>query len=548
MGCGQASGATGYCGLLVRGPNESASSDIPLNFLPLSCQHCARPACLRACPVAPKAISKDPITGIVSVNEDACVGCGECVTACPYGAMGYDADGHHAVKCDLCAERRAGGEVTTACASVCPTRAIQFGDRQAFLNESEAQDRDVLDFDPFLLDPATVYLDRIGGTDMQAALNSIDVTMPRVVDQPATRAAPEAQFPYGQPRAERQPDRIEPGGCNICFNCCTTQFHFRDDKLVKITGNPDDPILQGRVCPKSQLSLQLYGSENRLTQPLKRVGERGENRFEPISWSQALDEIAARLKTLVDVEGPETLGIFSGTRTGTLTNRGYIRLFGQMFGTPNIESTEPFCSSGKNMAYNMTQGIGGSGNSYTEDDLGSAELYVYIGDNQAETRPVHFGMINDWRLRHGARMIVVDPRLTVTASKADAHLAIRPGTDMALMLGVAHHILTEQLHDQAFCDAWVLGWEHWRDHLIECDYSPEWAASVTDLDVDAVKKLARDIATADGCVIFGSRGINQHVNSVQTNRALMFGRGDYGQLGSTWWCVFQHVSKYSAER
>ena len=91
--------------------------------------------------------------------------------------------------------------------------------------------------------------------------------------------------------------------------------------------------------------------------------------------------------TLRDDYGPEALGIFAGTRTGTLANKGYIRLFYQMFGTPNFETTEPYCSSGKNIAYNLVQGIGGSGNSYTESDLGSANLYVYIGDNQAETRP-----------------------------------------------------------------------------------------------------------------------------------------------------------------
>jgi anaerobic selenocysteine-containing dehydrogenase len=123
-----------------------------------------------------------------------------------------------------------------------------------------------------------------------------------------------------------------------------------------------------------------------------------------------------------------------------------------MWGTPNVETTEPYCSSGKNIAYTLVQGVGGSGNSYVEDDLGSAELYVYIGDNQAETRPVHFGMINDWRLKRGAKMVVVDPRFTVTASKADKHLAIRPGGDMALSLAIAHHILANDLHDTKFAE------------------------------------------------------------------------------------------------
>ncbi|MBT6274830.1 MAG: molybdopterin-dependent oxidoreductase [Chromatiales bacterium] len=520
--------------LWFTGQEEPEAKQVPtLGFLPLMCQQCDRPACLRACPVAPKAISKDPVTGIVSINESACVGCGECVTACPYGAMGYDAPGHHAVKCDLCTDRRVKEPGTTACASVCPTKAITFGERDELLADAKEQGRHSLDQDVYALEPATVYLDRDG--DRSAALSAVLAsTPPAVVDSPTPASVLTSQYPFGATASAREPDRVEPGGCNICFNSCTTNFHFRGEHLVKITGNDSDPALQGRICPKSQLTMQLYASEHRLTTPLKRAGERGENKFVPISWQQALDEIAERLKKISAEHGTHATGIFSGTRTGTLTNRGYIRMFSQMFGTPNVESTEPYCSSGKNMAYEMVQGIGGSGNSYTPNDLGAAELYVYIGDNQAETRPVHFGMINDWRLQSGAKMIAIDPRLTVTASKADEYLAIRPGTDLALALALAHYIFAQGLHDETFCREWVIGWEKWRDFINEKGYTPQWAAPITDLSEETIQNLARDIATADGCVIFASRGINQHINSVQANRALMYLAaitGNWGRAG-----------------
>ena len=134
--------------------------------------------------------------------------------------------------------------------------------------------------------------------------------------------------------------------------------------------------------------------------------------------------------------------------------------------------------------------------------MGSAELYVYLGDNQAETRPVYFGMLNDWRLSNGAKMVVVDPRRTVTAVKADRWLGIRPGTDMALGLAMAHHILSNKLHDLYFCQDWVLGWEEWRDFILAKDYSPDWAAPITDITSDNIRWLAEEIASADGCVIF----------------------------------------------
>ncbi|MGE0697532.1 MAG: molybdopterin-dependent oxidoreductase [Hyphomicrobiaceae bacterium] len=510
-----------------------------LDFLTVACQHCERPACLRACPVNPKAITKDPETGVVTVHEDRCTGCGECVVACPYGAMGYDAKDHHSVKCDLCADRRGAG-LTTACASVCPGHAITFGQREEHIAAAAAEGRTVRDHDSFLIGPATVYLDRIAKPGRTEPTALASRSTPAMIDDPISRRdiSEEAiAFPYRFPREERTADRVEPGGCNICFNCCTSKYHFKGDKLVRFTGNDEDPRLKGKVCPKSQLSVQLYASKDRLTEPLKRVGERGSGAFQPISWEQALDEIAEKLKALREKHGPETLAVFSGTRTGIITNKGYIQPFTQLWGTPNIESTEPYCSAGKNLAFRLTQGYGGCGNSYTETDLGSAELYVYIGDNQAETRPVYFGQINDWRIKHGARMVVVDPRFTVTASKADTWLALRPGTDMALALALAHHILTNGLHDRKFCESWVLGWEQWRDFIVERGYTPEWAAPITDIPAESIRELAEQMARANGCVIFGSRGVNQHTYSTQINRMLMFLAaitGNWGRKGGAY--------------
>ncbi|OIP11548.1 MAG: oxidoreductase, partial [Betaproteobacteria bacterium CG2_30_68_42] len=397
--------------------------------------------------------------------------------------------------------------------------------------------------DHFLQGPATLYLDRkpaagaLVGVDRLAGSRS-----PALLTDSVTRRrlrGSDALAPYRRDNTA-PPDDVKPGGCHICFNACTVKFHLRDGELVNILGNEEDPMFQGRICAKSQMTLQLYRNPARLTRPLKRVGARGSGRFAVIEWEQALDEIAERLRTVRAAHGSEALAIHMGTRTGVLNIMGYTPMFAQLWGTPNVLTTEPFCDAGKVVALELTLGSTNLGNIYTECDIGSAQLFVYFGDNQAETRPVNFGLVNDWRLRSGARMVVIDPRLSATASKADHWLAIRPGTDMALALGLIHEIFATRSHDQAFCERWVMGWERWRNFIAAQGYSAEWAAGVTDLALQDIRSLAADIAAADGCMLFASRGINQHSNSVQTNRVLMFLAaitGNWGRKGGGYFNV-----------
>lgn len=519
-----------------------------LDFLTVTCQQCERPACLRACPVAPKAISKDPVTGVVAINEDRCTGCGECAISCPYGAIGYNAEHHHAVKCDLCAHRRAEGE-GPACASVCPTQAIRFGRKEDHLAAAEAAGREVLDVDHFLQRPATVYLKRRADEGLSAEQHRqrhgaqlipalmVDDEVRGNLDHRALNLA------YDAATRERAADgeaTLVPGGCNICFNGCPIVYELVDGRLSHVYGNKADPVFEGRVCPKSQMTLQMYGAKERLLYPLKRVGERGAGRFERIGWEQALEEIATRLARIRDTEGADSLAIQSGSRTGTLTILGCIPLFADLWGTNNFATTEPFCDLSKSVALEMTQGSTMMANVYTPEDIGSAALYVYIGDNQAETRPVNFGLINHWRLGNGARMVVVDPRATATASKADDWLAIRPGTDMALGLAMIGHILEHDLQDAAFCATWLEGFEAWRDFIRAQGYTPQWAAPITDLPAARIAALAEEIARADGAMIMLSRGVNQHTNSGQTNRVYMFLAaitGNWGRRGGGYFNV-----------
>jgi len=341
--------------------------------------------------------------------------------------------------------------------------------------------------------------------------------------------------PYTDLGRPPRPDRTVIGPCPICFNACPVTYHLSGDRLTSITGVENDPVTKGRLCPKGQFQIQTYYSPDRLTHPLKRVGARGEGKFEPIGWDQALDEVAEKLKAIRERWDARSLAIFTGTRSGWINKMGSASLFAELFGTPNQESTAPMCSAAAGTAFKVTQGAAPGGNCYTEEDLGSADFYLFVGDNMAETRPVYFGLVNDCRIRNGARMVVVDPRQSATAAKADEWIPCRPGTDMALALGMMHHLVERGLIATGFLERNVAGWERLCEFLRAKAYTPAWAASVTDIPEATIRRLADEFARAPKAVIFGGKGLNQHTNGFHTNRAfqmLCLLAGHWGRTGA----------------
>jgi anaerobic selenocysteine-containing dehydrogenase len=340
-------------------------------------------------------------------------------------------------------------------------------------------------------------------------------------------------FPYSAPREGVLGPEVVRSGCNICFNSCTTRVYRRDDHVVSITGNPDDPVTSGHLCPKSQFLMQMYYSEHRLLYPQRRVGERGEGKFERVSWDEALDGIAEKLLRVKERYGSEALAVFTGSRSGLLGLDGTAALFCQLWGTANHSGTNPFCGTAPDLAFGMTQGVegGGSGNIFAEDDIWAGDFYMFLGDNMAETRPVNFGQLNERRLRRGARMVVLDPRRTVTAQKADEWLPIRPGTDLAFALACLHHIISRDLIDRPFVADWVEGYPAIRDFVLARGYTPEWAEPITDIPASTIRRIAEEYATTPRAFILGNRGLSQHMNATQTFRALLMMAAVTGHLG-----------------
>jgi len=332
-------------------------------------------------------------------------------------------------------------------------------------------------------------------------------------------ANPAEDYPYTEHARPPRADRVLIGACPICFNSCPVKYHLANGRLTTITGVEDDPVTKGKLCPKGQFQIQTYYSPDRLVQPMRRVGPRGGGRLEPIEWDAGLDEVAERLKDIRTRYGARSVAMYTGTRSGWMNKAGSAALFAELFGTPNHEGTAPLCASAASQSLLVTQGSAPGGNSFTETDLGSASFYLFVGDNMAETRPVYFGLINDCRTRNGARMVVVDPRQSATAAKADEWIACRPGTDMALALGMMHHLIERNRIDTEFLRGRVAGWERLCEFVLEKRYSPDWAERVTDIPRATIARLAEEMAAAPRAVVFGGKGLNQHTNGFQTNRA-----------------------------
>lgn len=347
-----------------------------------------------------------------------------------------------------------------------------------------------------------------------------------------------AQFPYTDTKLGSEHDDAERHrvGCFICPHGCSTEVWIKGGRVVNIEGNPDDPFTEGRTCPKLRMATQMLYHPQRNKYPLKRVGRRGEGRFERITWEQALDEIAARLKGIRDDYGGESLGMWISSRSAMVARFIPAHLFAQLYGVVNEEKSAFLCQTSGGVAAQDTFGFGSMPNAFTRDDLGAAKLYMCVGGNPAESQATGFGLVNDQRLKNGAPLIVADPRQSMTAAKADLWLKIRPGTDMALGLGLIHHLIANDLYDRAFVSQWTVGFERLRDHVLEKGYDLRWASRVTDIPLRDLEATAEAYASLRPAVILGNTAIGQHTNAYMTHRTFMLLSAIAGNIGRKGGC------------
>jgi anaerobic selenocysteine-containing dehydrogenase len=309
---------------------------------------------------------------------------------------------------------------------------------------------------------------------------------------------------------------------STCLQCpagCGIQVKTIRGNAVKIEGNPEHPLNRGRLCPKGQAGLQVLYDPDRIKGPMKQVGKRGAGKWQSVSWEEAIGEVALRLAAIRRQDGPHTVVIMGGRYRGRM--RELVHRFAQSYGTPNEIDASSIGSGNSKLAHYLTQGV----YDYLAYDWENTNYVISFGASLIEAfRPTvmvqrMFAHLRQGRPGRRAKIVMVDPRFSVTASKADEWIPIRPGTDGALALGMAHVIVRENLYDQHFIRGHTFGFTAWKEWILDA-YSLEAASRETGIPSDAIARLAREFAQRGPAIAVAGRGAGMHTNGLYNLMAI----------------------------
>jgi anaerobic selenocysteine-containing dehydrogenase len=315
-------------------------------------------------------------------------------------------------------------------------------------------------------------------------------------------------------KSAREDETLLKSACRVCHGGCGVLVYIKDGRVVKLQGDPASPLNQGRMCPKGLASIEMLYHPDRLQHPLKRTGKRGGGQWERISWDEALDTIASKVAHFRSTYGPESIAVGQGT--GRYYFNAGIR-FANTLGTPNwCEPGQAQCFCPRIVSGIMTYGALPVCDYY--GDTNPACLMVW-GHNPVISGPdgeIQF-RVKDC-LKKGTKLIVVDPRETELAQKADLWLQVRPGTDDALALSIIHVIIDEKRFDPDFVKKWTVGFDRLAERTAE--YTPEKVAKITWVPAEKIKRAARLFAEAKPATLEWGVALEHTPNCLQTVRAV----------------------------
>ncbi|HEX2718587.1 MAG TPA: molybdopterin oxidoreductase family protein [Gemmatimonadaceae bacterium] len=309
-------------------------------------------------------------------------------------------------------------------------------------------------------------------------------------------------------------DGVVRGACpHDCPDTCAWIVTVEDGRAVRVQGDPDHPFTQGFLCAKVNRYVERTYHRDRLLRPLRRVGAKGEGKFAPVSWDEALDEISARLKAIIAEDGAEAILPYSYAGTmGMLQGSSMDRRFFHALGASRLLRT--ICSTAGATAMQMTLGanIGADTEGIPESDL-----ILLWGTNTLTSNPHLWPFVLRARER-GARVICIDPIRTRTAAQCDEWIPIRPGSDAALALGIMHVVFAEGLEDRDYLERHTIGADELRERAAA--WTPERTAIATGIDAKRILELGRQYGRATAAFIRVNYGLQRHAGGGMAVRTI----------------------------
>ncbi|RKP50071.1 molybdopterin oxidoreductase family protein [Cohnella endophytica] len=309
-----------------------------------------------------------------------------------------------------------------------------------------------------------------------------------------------------------------------CPDTCSLHVKMEQGVIVSIDGNPDHPVTKGAICNKVRNLNERVYHPDRLLHPMRRVGPKGTQEFERISWEEAYSEIAKRLTDTIESKGAEAILPYSFYgNMGILNAEGMDRRFFHRLGSSQLERT--ICNAAGSAGYKYT--MGASAGIDPEDTVHSKYVLVW-GCNLVSTNMHQVIYLNEARKR-GAKIVHIDVHRNRTSVWADEFIPILPGTDTALALGMMHVLIKEGMTDLAFLEKYAKGYE---ELVAQAEnYPPERVSQITGIPAEAIVKLAREYGSASPSYIRIGNGLQHHDNGGMAVRAIVCLPALTGQWG-----------------
>jgi len=353
-----------------------------------------------------------------------------------------------------------------------------------------------------------------------ASIAAASVPLSKVVAKAETGVT---KAPLVPPGSFKDTNTVVGGVCEMCFWRCQLVGKVRDGRLVKIEGNPKSIDNGASICARGNAGVKLLYDPDRLKYPMKNVGKRGAPKWQRITWDEALDTCATKLKKVISKHGPEGLAIFPHGASASYP----FHFFEHTVGTPNVSEASFFqCRGIRDMAYMATieQPPG------ENVDMPNTKVIFLLGGHFGEN--VHVSHLKRYLkgLENGAKLIVVDPRFSASAAKADIWVPIRPGTDTAMLLAMMNYLIQNDKYAADFIDEYGEGFEEFAEGIKE--WTLEKAAAECDIPAAQIKEVA-DLLAANmpNVSIHPGRHVSWNGNDFQRQRALACLTGVLGAFG-----------------